>query len=518
MNSGLLRPPLDPQESRAISTRYFNLYRLLLATLFVLFGSVLDFGQSMPDLFLGTITCYWAIAFAIVVVTMFRPRVIENMIGFQVALDILALTVFMYASGGYRSGIPFLMMTTIAGAALVGQGNMVLGAAAFATISVLLEQVFRAFLRNLDGVDFSRSALICVGFFAVAIASRMLARRAVANEVLAIKRGADLERQMRVNARIIEDMQDGVIVIDEQGVVRQSNPRAEELTGMTLHAGDRLSDHSMMLQAIAMAPSVGEYTSFALDELNRTLSVRRVLVGNGRDTLLYLEDFDRIQTRAQQLKLAALGRLTANIAHEIRNPLSAISHAGDLLVEEKRATMQQRLIRIIHDNSARIERMVRDVLELGRRDRAVPERIELESFLRVFVDEFSMHTPDAASALTMSVQQGMEVEFDRVHLYQILTNLVGNACRYCSGEAGSVRLTAHALDDGRVLVSVKDDGPGIPIEDRVKVFEPFFTSDPKGTGLGLYMARELAEANGGRLRLVEGSGGAEFQLVARRAV
>lgn len=508
----------DMETSRMVSTRYFNLYRLLIATTFVMFGSVLDFGQSMPSLYLATVSGYWFLAMAIVIATAVRPRVAAATVGVQVSIDILALTLFMYASGGYRSGIPFLMMTTIAGAALVGQGSTVLGVTAFATIAVLMEQLLRAFLRGLDGVDFSRAAIICVGFFAVALVARMLARRALANEALALRRGADLERQMRVNARIIEDMQDGVIVIDEQGIVRLYNPRAEALTGTKMQSGVRLSEHLPTLQAFAMGSASGDTARLSVDDKSRALNVRRVLVGNGRDTLLYLEDLDRIQAQAQQLKLAALGRLTANIAHEIRNPLSSISHAGDLLKEEKRAAMQQRLIRIIHDNAARIERMVRDVLEVGRRDRAVIERLNVGHFLRSFFDEFALHTSSAATAMSLTVQAGCEIEFDRVHLYQILSNLAANACRYCSGQPGSICITAHPIDDKRVVISIRDDGPGIAEEDRMKVFEPFFTSDPKGTGLGLYMARELAEANGGLLRLVEAAGGAEFELVARRAI
>jgi len=161
--------------------------------------------------------------------------------------------------------------------------------------------------------------------------------------------------------------------------------------------------------------------------------------------------------------------------------------------------------------------MVRDVLELGRRDRLTAEQLELASFCRVFVEEFSMHAPGIAQLVQMDLDEGITVWFDRVHLYQILANLLGNARRYCSGQDGSIRLQARIVDERSVLIAIRDDGPGIPVDDRVKVFEPFFTSDPKGTGLGLFMARELADANAAELTLLDAPGGAEFHLMARRS-
>lgn len=500
--------------SRRLSLRYFNFYRLLLATLFMVVGGALDPGQPLRP-FLWLAVAYWILAAVIAFKTATRSSPAAAAVGWQVAVDIVVLAFFMYATGSYRGEVPFLMMTTIAGASLVGQGRMVLGAAALATIAVLSEQFSRAFILGVDGVNLPRAAIIGVGFFAVALAGRMLARRALANEALASRRGVDLERQMRVNARIIEDMQDGVIVIDRHGAVRLANPRVAELTGLEMRPGESLADHSRALQA---AVTAGEpVVRLALDGKSRALNIRCVSVGNGRDTLLYLEDYERIQDHAQQLKLAALGRLTANIAHEIRNPLSSITHAGDLLQDEKRAAMQQRLVRIIRDNAARIERMVRDVLELGRRDRALLEPIRLAQFLHSFVEEFTLNSGKDAAIIALDIADACEIAFDRVHLYQIMSNLAANACRYCSGQPASIRISAVPIDEARIALSIRDDGPGIPKDDHMKVFEPFFTSDPKGTGLGLYMARELAEANGGSLRLLDTDVGATFELTARRA-
>lgn len=517
MNTTLLA---RASEERAVSIRYFNLYRLVVASVFAIFGNIIHFGQGAPQIFEAAVVTYWLMAMLFAVLQVRGDRFAEKVLGFEVAVDIILLTLFMYASGGSRSGVPFLMMTFVAGAGLVGQGRMVLGAASFATCMVLAEQTWRYFDDQQDTVDFTREGLICIGFFFVALVANFLGRRALVNEALAMSRGRDLERQRHVNARIIQDMQDGVLVIAHDGVLRHANPKAEEWLGVSLQIG-----HGLAEQCPALFQTLHQHEQTFYAELTgKNLRLRYVEViaeSGASDHIVYLEDVDQLQAQAQQIKLAALGRLTANIAHEIRNPLSAVSHAGELMLEEKRQEVQARLLRIIHDNTARIERIVRDVMELGRRDRGTPEALDLLDFVRNAADEFSSSHGFPANWISLQADAGehahvLKIWFDRVHLYQIFANLVGNARRYCSGQAGAIRIELRALDERRVQMSVADDGVGIREEDRVKLFEPFFTSDPKGTGLGLYTARELAEANGATLNLVDSEIGAEFHLVARR--
>ncbi|MDY0013016.1 MAG: HAMP domain-containing sensor histidine kinase, partial [Rhodocyclaceae bacterium] len=229
---------------------------------------------------------------------------------------------------------------------------------------------------------------------------------------------------------------------------------------------------------------------------------------------VYLEDFEEIQRQTQQVKLAALGRLTASMAHEIRNPLSAVIHAAELFKDERRSDMQGRLIRIINDNARRIEGLVKDVLALGRRDTAMQESIHLAPFVEHLVEEFALRD-EGTPVFRVDVSAGLSFAADRAHLHQILGNLLANARRYCSGMAASVSVWAEALADGRVALHVQDDGPGIAPEHRQSVFEPFFTTHSKGIGLGLYIARELAEANGATLELRENEGPAHFCLTGR---
>jgi len=256
----------------------------------------------------------------------------------------------------------------------------------------------------------------------------------------------------------------------------------------------------------------------------RAVQARFVSAEVGDDVIIYLEDQDRIQHLAEQVKLAALGRLTAGIAHEIRNPLSAIGHAAELLREGAETGTEARLTRIIGDNVRRMDAMVRDVLELGRRDRMHTEAIALAHFLAGFAEEFCSREGVSSTVIRISVPADTNLAFDRAQLNQVLWNLLRNGLRYCSRQPGSLALflspgpPSHRDGTGSCELHVRDDGPGIAPELRGQVFEPFVTTDSKGTGLGLYIARELCEANGASLDLLDNdprNPGAHFILRGR---
>jgi two-component system sensor histidine kinase PilS (NtrC family) len=243
-------------------------------------------------------------------------------------------------------------------------------------------------------------------------------------------------------------------------------------------------------------------------------------------TVVFVEDLTRLREQAQQMKLAALGRLTANIAHEIRNPLSAISHAAELLGEEERRSAADsagdggargRLTRIIRDNTLRLDRLVSDVLQLNRRDRVEAERIELRAWLEGFMGEFARNESVEAGHLAMEIAREAWIRFDRGHLHQVLWNLLRNAVRHSKGGAGSVRLAVSVLAN-RVELNVIDDGEGVSKENQGQLFEPFFTTYSSGTGLGLYLARELCAANAAVLDYVDDTPGGHFRIVCEEAV
>ncbi|MBL8488521.1 MAG: PAS domain-containing protein [Rhodocyclaceae bacterium] len=502
---------------------YFNLYRLASAIVFVgavaLYGGSINLGAESPRLFLAAAATYAVVAILFFGLAQFRRLPFDLLLTLEVVADIACLTVMMHFSGGMRSGMSYTLLVVLAGAGLVGQGRLALFFSALATVAILLEHADRVLRYGADPGEFVQAGITSIGFFATAITARLLARRVVANEELANRRGAALAAQLRVGERIIHDMQDGILVVEGDGRVRQFNPRAETLLEVKAPADPDLAAFSPDLAEKFFAwheRQTDERDLLRLPGSGRLIRVRFLPAGEGDIALVYLEDLAEAQTQAQQLKLAALGRLTANLAHEIRNPLSAISQAAELLRSEKRGEMQARLTRIIGDNTQRLNRLVSEVLELGRRDRAVQETIPLAQFLAAFLEEFAIRDDRVRSAVAASIDPDVVVCFDRSHLNRVLWNLVVNALRYCSGGAGSVRVEARLHPSARHCeLHVIDDGPGIEPGRRGQVFEPFFTTHGAGTGLGLYIARELCEANGASLEVVDESVGAHFRLTAR---
>ena len=511
----------DAIESFWRSLRFFSIYRLSIALLFlvaaVVLGDAVSLGTQDPQLFGRAAAVYLLLAAAFLVALLRRPQRFNLQLSVQVTVDIAALTLMMFASGGQKSGIAVLLLVVVAGAGLVGQGRMTLFYAALASVAMLLEESWRALTREADPADFVRTGIICIAFFGTAIIARLLARRVVANETLARQRGRELNDQLRISERIIRDMEDGALVVDGDGRVRLLNPRAESLLGVQATDGADLASLSGGLadRYRAWSAQPVEMVEMLRQESGRLLRVRFLPSSEtGGHALIYLEDMERVQSQAQQLKLAALGRLTANMAHEIRNPLAAISHAAELLAEEDSDPLHQRLARIIHDNTQRLNRLVTEVLELGRRDRAQPETLRWQVFLAGFIEELALHDPSAGRRIRVG-DGDFELRFDRGHLYRILWNLLGNALRHASTADGSVRLEARAATTTRsVELHIIDDGPGVDEAQRSQVFEPFFTTHGAGTGLGLYIARELCEANGARLELLNDGPGAHFCIFA----
>jgi two-component system sensor histidine kinase PilS (NtrC family) len=251
------------------------------------------------------------------------------------------------------------------------------------------------------------------------------------------------------------------------------------------------------------------------------LQVHFVPIGAGDPppTVVFITDIGRQRQQALQMKLVALGRLTASIAHEIRNPLSSIGHAAELLDEDAAMSeASRRLTDIISGNVQRLDRIVQEILDLSRRDRAQPESIDPNAFLANFSKQFASTEKVGDDSLDVQVRTTYRPWFDRQHLDQVLWNLVRNAWRHGRRLPGSVRVVlAASAAPGRLTLDVIDDGPGVSREVQAHLFEPFFTTEAQGTGLGLYIARELCEANGARLEYVEIPTGAQFRITLKAA-
>jgi two-component system sensor histidine kinase PilS (NtrC family) len=216
-------------------------------------------------------------------------------------------------------------------------------------------------------------------------------------------------------------------------------------------------------------------------------------------SVIFLQDVSAIENQAQQLKLASMGRLTASIAHEVRNPLSAIGHATALLAEDLHGKAEVRLLKIIGDNVTRVNRMVEDILQLSRKAQPYAEPVQLARFLPELKNEFCETQGLAEEMVWLGGTGAIEVRFDALHLREVLVNLLGNAIRYASRRPASIRIWPELDAFGTLELHVQDDGPGITPEVRAHLFEPFYTTSSKGTGLGLYLARELCLNNGAKL-------------------
>lgn len=506
------------------SFQYFNLYRLIVAAVLVAMstfshGWLSPFRLAHSVLFDSVGIPYILIAGAGALVSVRWHRHFNLQLSFQVMSDAIAVTLLMYAAGGLSSGLGVLLLVSLAAASLVGRGHMVLFYAAFATMAVLVVQAYGVVTKEFEIASVVQAGFLSAGFFATAILARLLGQRMMIHEELARRRGVALENQSRISQRIIERMQGGVLIVARDGRLVRCNPVAATMLGPTAQVGHSLADSSRALAEAFTAWIEGnsrEWVDF-LGSRDRELRARFEFTDSSDgEVLVFLEDVGRIKERAQQLKLASLGRLTASIAHEIRNPLAAISHASDLLREERDGDMQERLLRILGDNIGRLDRIVQDVLDLGRSDRAQAERLRLDQFVRDFAAEYSAtELPDPA-IVQVDADEPVDICFDRSHLRQVLWNLTGNALRHCRNQAGSIHLRVAApRGSGRVELHVVDDGPGVPEGIRAQVFEPFFTTHHKGTGLGLFIARELCETNGASLELGPMVGRGHFIVVGR---
>jgi len=503
----------------------FNVYRLVVALLLLavalVWGNKLQFGSHDLLLFITT-TAFYAV-FSVACFVLIRIRwYFHVQLTLQVAADVVFVVVLMYASSGISSGLGLLLLATLAGAGLISRGRLTLFHAALASIGVLLEHTYAVLKFDAAVAQYAQAGMLSGAYFVTAWLAYTLAQRTLASEQLAAQREIDLENMAQVNQHVIQDMQDGVLVVDGTGIIRQCNVRAERLLGLL--GGRRevlLGDYAPVLARrfqdwLAHHP---DFESSGETTLSRTLSARFVPVGSRRGTgaVIFIEDLTRIQAEARQLKLAALGRLTANIAHEIRNPLGAISHAAELLEEEPGATdTVRRLLAIIRDNTARLDRMVNDVLRLNRGDTVHRERFLLVDYLKRFIEQFCQIEKIMPEVFEIRLSAEPYVLFDRSHLNQVMWNLCRNALRHCRRENGSITITVAVERGGAVVrLDVADDGPGIDAGLRSQLFEPFFTTAVGGTGLGLYIAREVCEANGATLDFVEARGGAQFTVVCR---
>jgi len=505
---------------------YLALIRVLIVSTLVLvvaaFGPPLGDGAGAPRL-LAVGLVYFLFAASLAILALFARSNFALQLGGQLAIDLIMVSLLLAMSGGVRGGMMIFYLLPLAGAALLLPTIAAFFVCSLAVLVLLIDSLLRGLQPGMQEPVVFQAGLYGAALFAITGLLGLLSARLAVQERLAIRRGRDLENQLEINRLVIAQMEQGVLVIDAQTRVRANNRAARVLLSLHPEArftGRRLAEYPHM-QPLAQAfakwlddenprgnwfdavlPPVGETAGGAqAPELRLRARFARPTSETNDEFMIFLEDVRAVEQRAQQLKLAGMGRLTASIAHEIRNPLAAISHAGQLLAEEADPQLQQRLVAIVRENTLRLNRLVEDVLRVARREPPLGDEIALAPFVGEWLQEFERDRGLAAGRVRTEVKSDMVVKFESSHLRQILFNLVDNSLRYSTSAAGAVQVIGELAPDdgGRAQLWIFDDGPGIAAETRAALFEPFYTTHARGTGLGLYIAREFALANGSDL-------------------
>lgn len=510
-----------------------NVFRLLVAAvllgLFFAGGDPHIFGDQYPRLFATTATIY--LLFAIVFSNSLRqrwPRASAQAVAL-ILVDIAAVVVLIHTSGGIGSGLGGLLIVFVGAGSLVlpTQFPAILGA--IATFAILGEQVFAQFTGTTEAANYPAAGLLSAIIFSMALAARPLSRRIQESEALARQRGVDLKNLSELNEYIVQHLRESIVVVDSDNQIRLNNGSAARLLGADQldrsrplsDASEPLSDYLRRWRTDQALSSHPEFTLIT-EGTNARITAHLAPLGKGGDRsgpiLIFLEDASIINARVQQSKLASLGRLSASIAHEIRNPVGAMSHAAQLLGEAHNlGEDDKRLTDIIQTHSSRVSRIIDNVLQLSRRESGKPERLALKPWIEEFGSEFTRTLELQEGELSIEdIPDDLEVRMDRSHLRQVLWNLCDNAVKYAS-ETGGILVELHAgrlEGQGRPYLEVQDHGLGVDPATAEQIFEPFFTARSGGTGLGLYISRELCELNRSTLLYLDRSGGGSiFRIV-----
>ncbi|HJV72639.1 MAG TPA: ATP-binding protein [Noviherbaspirillum sp.] len=477
---------------------------------------------------------FLAVGFALLSVYWQKQFMLHLMV--QLVVDIIAISLLYVAAGGARSGLAILYLFPLAGSAILAPLILALFFVSVVTLIMLAESGFQLLSSGAD-VSVSGAGLYGAAFFTAIYVVNRLAEKLLRQEELAVRRGQELQLAEAINRLVIADMGDGILVVGRDTEVYAGNPALERMLGLSAPAGSaryKLTDlpslapiaeafKAWMARPHTDAPKDAVWSTFVrvkpgndiavTQGTNVVRDIRRDIMAHLKlsfatvetsglseeRTVIFLQDVTEIENRAQQLKLASMGRLTASIAHEVRNPLSAISHAASLLAEDITHPSEVRLLNIIGDNVIRLNRMIEDILKLSRKAHAHNEPLRLAPFLTELLTEFRECHAVSPGLISLIGTEDHQVWFDPLHLREVVVNLLTNALRYASGRDGSIRIHVPSPLDGRLELHVQDDGPPISQETRSHLFEPFYTTSSKGTGLGLYLARELCLNNGAML-------------------
>jgi len=533
-------PPRSPTDLTWRVVGLVNLYRIVIALGFGAVGLVpalrSSFAVPSTNVLLLAAGAYLACA---LILAILPKRVWSNLRGLTLThtiLDSLAVGATLWAMGGVNSGLGILLVLPVGAMALLAEESDTYLLSAIATLALLAQQILRTPNSETNNSDWLLTGVLGGVLFLVTMSVRPVAKRLRDNEALVKRQESDLVNLAQLSQHIVTHLRESMVVIDSQQRIRLLNESAAQVLGtQTTAIGTPLAEISARLfellnvwrNSSAVNPA-GEGTLTATDGARLLLPRFARLSADNTEglILIFLEDTGLLAEQVQQSKLAALGRLSASIAHEIRNPVGAMSHAGQLLAESPTLDGDdKRLTQIIRINADRISRLIENVLEFSRRGTSKPERLQLARWLVHFRNEFAS-TVELRDDQLQIVPLGqedkgpafdVEVRVDPVQLQQVVWNLCRNAMTHGCDASGLAHIElrfGRLASNGRPYLEVADKGPGVATEDAERIFEPFFTRDRRGTGLGLFLARELAQTNGATLLYERRpSGGSLFRLV-----
>ena len=499
--------------------RHFNYYRLTLALALILFfqnaalGGFL--GASNSDGFQLTSSLFLISSLIFIFLGLKQSLSLESQVILSNGSDILLITLMMHFSGGLSSALGMLLIINIAATGTFLSRRDSILFASLATIAVLSQHTYDL-LHGISTVRFYPAAgILGMVFFASSILASNLRNRLLESEAIASQKTSQLLNLEKLNEHIIQNMRTGILVVNNTGQIQMSNNSAEALLGNI-----SLPENSLLENIL---PSLNQrYLEWekqpkmhhkavpqkqGLPDIQPGFQHIENASGSLDNTIIFLEDATQLNQRFQQIKLASLGRLTASIAHEIRNPLSAINHAAQLLNESDLNNADTKLTKIITTQVKRLDKIVNNVLQLSRQEASTPESINIEKWLFNFKGDFCNSLNIDPSQLEIDIKTDKKIIlFDSSHLYQVLNNLCNNAIHHNDKDDNQVHIQlvcGYDNDLNQTYLEVSDNGPGISSELAQQIFDPFFTTHSKGTGLGLYISKEIIEINRAKIRYIE---------------
>ena len=523
-----------------------NLYRLLTVLVLVavhrLTQPVPAFGSAAPGLFRLTLGVYFVLAVLLALAGRRHWPGRRSLVLTHALVDAVAIALLMYASGGVTSNLSILLVIPVVSMALLAVGREALVIAAIAAVAILAQQIACQVAGFSGDNDYVLAGVMGVVIFLAAAATWPVATRLRESEAQVRQQEVDLANMAQLSQYIVQRLRESILVVDPEDRIRLINESAAEMLDDSVAVpGALLGEVSPRLlyflttwratadrDATAVREADAAPGTFAAADGARIIEPHFAPLGTAEPSpvLIFLEDTGALAARVQQSKLAALGRLTASIAHEIRNPVGAMSHAAQLLGEAPGlGGTEKRLTEIMRTNAQRVSSIIDNVLRLSRREAPHPELIPLTEWCAHFKVEFCATLQCAPTRFALhSAAPNLSALIDPTQLHQILWNLCENALRHGGATGGGTNTPPNSATFelkisrvaryGRVCLEVADRGAGVASQDLERIFEPFFTRGAGGTGLGLFLARELAEINGATLLYeARDGGGSLFRLV-----